>query len=145
MEVIPASAHIDLTKPLRTRSGYKVIHPELVLHNGAGREVTYPIKGSILVPGRREPRFCIWSLDGRTQVVHSPVRDDDLVECDITREELSYEVDKYGYMLKFRGKNIGGAGTDRDTQDRTSPTTERPASERSPSSSTVEAIFGSGV
>jgi len=60
---------IDVTKKY-TCNGKPVIGLQIVTHNSAGREVTYPVKGSVLV--REKPRkleYRIWSIDGIADVV----------------------------------------------------------------------------
>ena len=50
--------------------GYRVINISIKLHNDAGSEVTYPVKGTIVL--REHPfktKYAIWSLDGRADVV----------------------------------------------------------------------------
>lgn len=79
-EVIPREKWIDPEKKYRTRSGKKVFGLKIVLHNSVGDEVTYPVKGSIDNGPRREPRYCIWSLDGRADVVWNDRHPDDLIE-----------------------------------------------------------------
>lgn len=75
----PVKDRIDVSKQYRTKSGHKVIGLQIVLENSCGREVTYPVKGSIIIPGRR-PRYAIWSLDGKSDVVWGERSKDDLVE-----------------------------------------------------------------
>lgn len=72
-QVIDPQDRIDITKPHRTRSGKRVIGLECQLHNSTGDEVTFPIKGTIVVreATTRTPaslRYSIWTLDGRSGV-----------------------------------------------------------------------------
>jgi len=56
---------IDVTKSYRTISGKRVIGIKRVTHNSAGRLVTFPIKGSIVV--REKPfkaTYEIWTDEG---------------------------------------------------------------------------------
>lgn len=72
---------IDITKPHRTKEGKRVIDLTYVPYNSCGNKVTYPIKGTIVV--REKPRkleYCIWSEDGRYDVVWGNHSEKDLVE-----------------------------------------------------------------
>lgn len=68
-DVIPTNAWIDITKSYKC-GGKRVIYLRMELHNSVGEEVTYPIKGTVVL---RERPFktvsYIWSLDGRRDVV----------------------------------------------------------------------------
>jgi len=66
-DVIPKELWIDPTKSY-TCGGNPVENLQIVLHNGNGDEVTYPVKGTIRAKGRR-PHYAIWSLDGRANTV----------------------------------------------------------------------------
>lgn len=79
-DVIDQSRWIDVNKPLRTRSGRKVICPHLKLYNSHGDEYTFPIKGSIDNGPRKQPTFCIWTLDGRVSVLTDKPHKNDLVQ-----------------------------------------------------------------
>ena len=68
-KVIPKKFWIDPTKKY-TCGGNRVENITIVLHNSCGDEVTYPVKGTIIL--REKPlktTFAIWSLDGRADVV----------------------------------------------------------------------------
>ena len=68
-DVIPQEKWIDPSKT-HTCGGKRVIGLKIELYNSAGQEVTYPVKGSVVV--REKPlklSFRIWSLDGREDVV----------------------------------------------------------------------------
>lgn len=68
-EVTPKDKHIDPAKKY-TCGGKPVIGLEIVLHNSQGIEVTYPVKGSVVI--KEKPlklEYRIWSLDGRADVV----------------------------------------------------------------------------
>ena len=68
-EVTPEEQRIDPTKQY-TCGGKPVVDLHVVLKNDAGREVTYPVKGLVVLrerPLKREYRT--WSLDGRADVV----------------------------------------------------------------------------
>lgn len=61
---------MDITKPIKTKSGHRVIGLEIIECNSNGDKVTYPLKGSIVV--REKPlklEYCIWSLDGIYDIV----------------------------------------------------------------------------
>jgi hypothetical protein len=77
IEVIPVADRIAPDKTYKTRSGHKVIGIDLKLYNSAGREVTFPIKGSIIRKGR-QPRYNIWTLNGLSHL--NKVSPDDLIE-----------------------------------------------------------------
>ena len=68
-DVIPKELWIDPTKSY-TCGGNPVRDLRIVLHNGNGDEVTYPVKGTIRFVGfSRKKKNAIWSLDGRANVV----------------------------------------------------------------------------
>ena len=61
---------VDINKSYRTRSGLRVIGLERKEFNSAGKLVTYPIKGSVVVkekPLRLD--YCIWTDEGLYQAV----------------------------------------------------------------------------
>lgn len=67
--VVPKAKWIDLSKEY-TCGGKRVIGLNIQLHNSVGNEVTYPVKGSVVL--REKPlklQYRIWSLDGRADVV----------------------------------------------------------------------------
>ena len=77
---IPEEKRIDITKEYRTARGGKVLGLTIQLTNSCDNEVTFPVKGSIKV-GRKMPRYCIWTLDGKADLFTSGmICDDDLVE-----------------------------------------------------------------
>ncbi len=79
--VIPRDQWIDPNKTYQTRSGKEVIGLQIVMENSCGKEVTYPVKGSIAIkekPLRLE--YSTWSLDGRCDVVWGNNQELDLVE-----------------------------------------------------------------
>lgn len=62
-------ARIDPSKTY-TCGGRRVIGLKIELHNNIGREVTYPVKGSVVI--KEKPlklEYRTWSLDGRADVV----------------------------------------------------------------------------
>jgi len=66
----PKEKWIDPSKTYRTRSGKRVEHLHIVMHNECGNEVTFPVKGTVVVreaPLRTE--FHIWTLDGKGGVL----------------------------------------------------------------------------
>lgn len=68
-KVIPKERWIDVNKSYIC-DGKRVIGLYIKLHNDVGDEVTYPVKGSIVV--RENPiklQYALWSLDGRADVV----------------------------------------------------------------------------
>ena len=67
-DVIPKEQWIDPSKQYRTREGKKVFGLRIKLHNSMGKEVTYPVKGSIAMGKHRQPRYQIWSLDGKADI-----------------------------------------------------------------------------
>jgi len=79
--IVPESQWIDLDVTYRTRSSKRVINLERTLYNSNGNEVTFPVKGSVVV--REKPfksEYQIWTLDGRADVLNKS--DDDLVKAD---------------------------------------------------------------
>jgi len=76
---------IDLSKKYRTRDGRRVELHDIVLENSCGQNVTYPVKGSIILQekgdGKREKtRYTIWSIEGIEDVVFRNNSELDLVE-----------------------------------------------------------------
>jgi hypothetical protein len=73
---------IDLKKKYKTRSGRRVINLSYVPLNSAGKKVTYPVKGTVVL--REKPlktTYMIWSEDGYADVVWEPgTHKDDLIE-----------------------------------------------------------------
>lgn len=66
---IPPEEWIDVDRPYRTRDGKMVINLNRVLHNSTGNEVTFPVKGTVVV--REKPlrtEFHVWTLDGRADL-----------------------------------------------------------------------------
>lgn len=72
---------IDPKKKYRTRDGKRVINIHIEKYNSAGEEVTYPVKGTIIV--REKPfktDYAIWSPEGISDVVWGNHSERDLVE-----------------------------------------------------------------
>lgn len=71
---------IDFNKQYKTRSGCRVILHEIKLKNACGADVTYPVKGTIIL--REKPlkkKNMIWSIDGITDVVWGKYSEYDLI------------------------------------------------------------------
>lgn len=80
-DIIPKENWIDPKKTYITRSGLRVIDIHIVMCNSTGREVTYPIKGTVVVRERPyKTEYHVWSLDGKSDVVWGNHSDRDLVE-----------------------------------------------------------------
>lgn len=61
---------LDITKPIQTVKGQRVIGLTIKEHNGVGNKVTYPLKGSIVVKEKPlQLEYCIWTLDGIYDIV----------------------------------------------------------------------------
>jgi len=72
---------IDVTKTYKTRGGKTVENLQIVLHNSVGNEVTYPVKGTIVLKEKpRKTTYAIWSLDGKHNVCFSSNKHLDLIE-----------------------------------------------------------------
>lgn len=72
---------IEKGKTYLTRSGKKVIIHDIKLTNSAGNKVTYPVKGIII--DKEKPyrtRYCIWSIDGVSDVVWGQRACDDITQ-----------------------------------------------------------------
>jgi hypothetical protein len=63
----PEKDRIDPAAKYKTRDGRDVEGLHIVLANSAGNEATFPVKGSIVVKGKK-PVFEIWTLDGRNSL-----------------------------------------------------------------------------
>jgi len=61
---------IDITKEIITEKGLRVIDLQYIPCNSCGNQVTYPIKGSIVVSEKPfKTEFCIWTEDGECDKV----------------------------------------------------------------------------
>lgn len=61
---------IDISRPVKTRDGKRIVGLIRVPTNSTGRTVTYPLKGSVIM--REKPlkmEYCIWSDEGLNDVV----------------------------------------------------------------------------
>jgi hypothetical protein len=75
-DVVPKERWIDPKKTYKTRDGKRVIGLAIQLHNANGNEVTFPVKGSIVV--RTKPFktiYAVWTLDGRHSVLKESEHD----------------------------------------------------------------------
>jgi hypothetical protein len=71
---------IDISKPLKTRSGKRVINVFRITHNDKGEEVTYPLKGTIVLSEKpMKVTYHIWSNEGFSDIVFRNMKDKDLV------------------------------------------------------------------
>ena len=69
-DIIPKEDWIDPTKTYKTRKGKRVELHGIDLHNSCGNEVTFPVKGTIVLSeAPRRTRFAIWTLDGKASVL----------------------------------------------------------------------------
>ena len=67
---IPKDKWIDPTKNYKTRNGKRIVNLHIEMENGCGHEVTYPIKGSVVLSeAPLKTSYEIWSLDGRKNVL----------------------------------------------------------------------------
>jgi len=69
-QVTEQARRIDVKGDYKTSKGQRVIDLQCILCNSTGSEVTFPIKGSVVIkekPLRTE--YTIWTLDGRNQVI----------------------------------------------------------------------------
>lgn len=73
---------LDLTKSVQTRNGKKIIGLRVVTHNSAGREVTFPVKGSIFMGKGKPLSYNIWTLDGRISVINQKPHPLDIVNVE---------------------------------------------------------------
>jgi len=80
-EIIPKENWIDVSGDTEYTCGNKrVIGLQMVLHNSCGNEVTYPVKGEVII--REKPwktEYRIWSLDGKSDIVFGDDNSKDLV------------------------------------------------------------------
>jgi hypothetical protein len=71
---------IDINKPVQTKSGKRVINLQYVPLNSAGNEVTFPIKGTIVL--REKPyktTFNVWTKNGINEPVWNSNSDFDII------------------------------------------------------------------
>jgi len=66
----PKKKWIDPTKVYKTRSGKTVMGLDVKLTNSLNNEVTFPVKGSIDMGYKKQPKYMIWTLDGRMDLFH---------------------------------------------------------------------------
>lgn len=59
---------IDVKKSYRTRNGMEVINLQYVPFNSSGIKVSFPIKGSVKIPGR-PMSYRIWKEDGSHEIL----------------------------------------------------------------------------
>ena len=75
----PVNERITLSKKYKTRNGKEIVGLHIKMSNSCNDEVTFPVKGSVKTKGR-QPRYQIWTLDGRAGLFsESP---DDLIEME---------------------------------------------------------------
>lgn len=68
-EIIPKYKWIDPKKQY-TCGGKRVVNLRIELYNNVGKEVTYPVKGTVIISEKPwRTKYQIWSLDGRADVV----------------------------------------------------------------------------
>lgn len=70
---------MKLPKEMRTKGGLRVINLEYKPLNSVGNEVTFPIKGTIII--REKPRkteYNIWRKDGRLSIFKETKKDLDI-------------------------------------------------------------------
>jgi len=65
---------INISKPVRTKCGLRVVNLKRVPINSAGRKVTFPIKGTIILREksdyqRQKTEYGIWTDNGRFDVL----------------------------------------------------------------------------
>jgi hypothetical protein len=76
---VPKEKWIDPTKQYKTRSGKRVISIDILLKNSIGEEVTFPVKGVVVLSEKPyRSSYQIWTLDGRASIFKD--HKDDLVE-----------------------------------------------------------------
>jgi len=71
---------IDINKSVQTKSGKRVINLQYVPLNGIGNEVTFPIKGTIVL--REKPfktTYNVWTKDGLNDPVWNSEPENDIV------------------------------------------------------------------
>lgn len=61
---------IDIQKKYKTRDGHVVEDLNIVTHNKAGRKVTYPVKGTLVLKDKpRKTEYEIWTEYGKYDAV----------------------------------------------------------------------------
>jgi|GEM_PF-4045249 len=72
--VIPKGEWIDPKKQY-TCDGCRVIGLRIELYNSFGREVTYPVKGTVVLKEKPyKTKYCVWALDGAHNVVWPDIK-----------------------------------------------------------------------
>lgn len=69
-DVIPKEKWINTKKIYKTRNGKRVCNLKIVMENGLGNEVTFPVKGGIVI--KENPlkmKNEIWTLCGKNSVL----------------------------------------------------------------------------
>lgn len=71
---------ININKPVQTKSGKRVINLQCVPLNSVGNEVTFPIKGTIVMSEKpRKTVYCIWTDEGQFDPVWEKHSEMDIV------------------------------------------------------------------
>ena len=71
-DVVPKEKWIDPKKQYVTKDGKRIEGLNIVLHNSCGDEVTFPVKGTVILREKpRKTKYTIWTLDGRHSVLES--------------------------------------------------------------------------
>lgn len=79
-DVVPKDQWIDPEKSYYTRDGHRVEYIQIVMENSVGAEVTYPVKGTVVLrDSPRKTEYHIWSLEGKRDIVWGNHSHGDLV------------------------------------------------------------------
>ena len=71
LDIIPKNLQIDKLKKYKTLNGNKVVITDVKIYNSNNLEVTFPVKGYIILKNKNKKDELIhttWTLDGRVDV-----------------------------------------------------------------------------
>lgn len=71
LDIIPKNLQIDILKKYKTLNNNEVILTDIKLYNSSNMEVTFPIKGYIILKNKNKRDkfiYTTWTLDGRINV-----------------------------------------------------------------------------
>ena len=71
LDIIPKNLQIDKLKKYKTLDGNKVVITDVKIYNSNNLEVTFPVKGYIILKNKNKKDELIhttWTLDGRVDV-----------------------------------------------------------------------------
>lgn len=71
LDIIPKNLQVDILKKYKTLNNKEVVITDVKLYNSINQEVTFPIKGFIILKNKNKKDkyiYTTWTLDGRVDV-----------------------------------------------------------------------------